>query len=244
MDFFLLRMFDNAPLLISLLAGILTFISPCILPLIPPYMSYISGISIEAIQNKSFKTKIFIFRKALFFVLGFSSIFILFCLSLNNIIGRILANPIINYISAAIIITFGIHFLGLIKINFLYKAKLLNIDNILYNKIIQSTSFLPQFILGIGFALGWSPCVSPILSSIMILSSKDTNNGIYLAIAYAIGLGIPFLITALTIDKLFNILHKIKKYYRIIEIANGLLLIIIGIIIAIGGLDKLVIAIQ
>lgn len=236
MELALLDLFEKLPYSISFLAGILTFLSPCILPLIPPYMSYISGISIEEIQNKSIKNKITIFNKALLFVAGFSLIFILIGISFNTILSRILGNSIFNYIAGGIIILFGIHFLGIIKFNILYKTKRFDSKKLENNKFLK---YISPFILGVGFALGWSPCVGPILSSIMVLSSTDRTSGLSFMIVYAAGLAIPFLLTALAVERFFKMFDKIKQYSRTIEIISGLLLIAIGIVIAFGGLDKL-----
>lgn len=236
MELALLDLFEKLPYSISFLAGILTFLSPCILPLIPPYMSYISGISIEEIQNKSIKNKITIFNKALLFVAGFSLIFILIGISFNTILSRILGNSIFNYIAGGIIVLFGIHFLGIIKFNILYKTKRFDSKKLENNKFLK---YISPFILGVGFALGWSPCVGPILSSIMVLSSTDRTSGLSFMIVYAAGLAIPFLLTALAVERFFKMFDKIKQYLRTIEIISGLLLIAIGIVIAFGGLDKL-----
>ena len=236
MELALLDLFEKLPYSISFLAGILTFLSPCILPLIPPYMSYISGISIEEIQNKSIKNKITIFNKALLFVAGFSLIFILIGISFNTILSRILGNSIFNYIAGGIIVLFGIHFLGIIKFNILYKTKRFDSKKLENNKFLK---YISPFILGVGFALGWSPCVGPILSSIMVLSSTDRTSGLSFMIVYAAGLAIPFLLTALAVERFFKMFDKIKQYSRTIEIISGLLLIVIGIVIAFGGLDKL-----
>lgn len=236
MELVLLDLFEKLPYSISFLAGILTFLSPCILPLIPPYMSYISGISIEEIQNKSIKNKITIFNKALLFVAGFSLIFILIGISFNTILSRILGNSIFNYIAGGIIVLFGIHFLGIIKFNILYKTKRFDSKKLENNKFLK---YISPFILGVGFALGWSPCVGPILSSIMVLSSTDRTSGLSFMIVYAAGLAIPFLLTALAVERFFKMFDKIKQYSRTIEIISGLLLIAIGIVIAFGGLDKL-----
>lgn len=236
MELALLDLFEKLPYSISFLAGILTFLSPCILPLIPPYMSYISGISIEEIQNKSIKNKITIFNKALLFVAGFSLIFILIGISFNTILSRILGNSIFNYIAGGIIVLFGIHFLGIIKFNILYKTKRFDSKKLENNKFLK---YISPFILGVGFALGWSPCVGPILSSIMVLSSTDRTSGLSFMIVYAAGLAIPFLLTALAVERFFKMFDKIKQYSRTIETISGLLLIAIGIVIAFGGLDKL-----
>ena len=236
LDLLLFDLFEKLPYSISFLAGILTFLSPCVLPLIPPYMSYISGISIQELQNKSLKNKIIIFQKALLFVLGFSIVFILIGISFNTLLGRILGNQIINYIAGGIIILFGIHFLGIIRFKILYKTKKLDSSKLENIKILK---FISPFILGVVFALGWSPCVGPILSSIMVLSSTDKAGALGFMIVYASGLALPFLLTAFAIEKCFRLFDKIKKYARIIEISSGILLITIGVIIAFGGLDRL-----
>ncbi|WP_258443913.1 cytochrome c biogenesis protein CcdA [Helicobacter sp. 16-1353] len=242
MELALINLFKELPYIVSFIAGILTFLSPCILPLIPPYMSYIGGISLEELKTNSLKARIYIFQRAALFVSGFSLIFILIGISFNTILSTILSNPITNYIAGGIIIIFGIHFLGIVRFNILYKTKRLELK---HNKTRKEGKIgflihtISPFILGIGFALGWSPCVGPILSSIMVLSSTDKASGLSLMIIYAIGLSVPFLLTALAIERFFTLFNKIKKYARIIEIISGILLIIIGITIAFGGLDRL-----
>lgn len=237
LEFALVNLYENLPYLAAFLAGILTFLSPCILPLIPPYMSYISGISIEELNARSYRQKIYIFQRAMLFVVGFSVVFILLGISFNSLVGRFLSNPITNYIAGAIIIIFGIHFLGIFRLNILYKTKRFGAF-----KGLDSNPFLriiSPFILGIGFALGWSPCVGPILASIIALNSISVSSGIYLLIIYALGLGVPFLLTALLIERIFRVFDKVKKYYRLIEIISGILLVGIGVAIISGGLDRL-----
>lgn len=234
MEIALLPLYENLPYLAAFLAGILTFLSPCILPLIPPYMSYISGVSIAELGAQN---RLMIFWRALFFVCGFSLIFILLGISFNSLLGRFLSNPITNYIAGGIIIIFGLHFFGIFRLNILYATKRLNIA-----KFAESSAILrlfAPFILGIGFALGWSPCVGPILASIIALNSISIHSGIYLLIIYALGLGVPFLLTALLIERIFRVFERFKRYYRAIEIASGILLIIIGVAIIAGGLDRI-----
>lgn len=234
MEIALLPLYENLPYLAAFLAGILTFLSPCILPLIPPYMSYISGVSITELGAQN---RFMIFWRALFFVCGFSLIFILLGVSFNSLIGRFLSNPITNYIAGGIIIIFGLHFLGIFRLNILYATKRINIA-----KFAESSAILrlfAPFILGIGFALGWSPCVGPILASIIALNSISIHSGIYLLIIYALGLGVPFLLTALLIERIFRVFERFKRYYRAIEVASGILLTIIGVAIIAGGLDRI-----
>lgn len=237
LEFALVNLYENLPYLAAFLAGILTFLSPCILPLIPPYMSYISGISIEELNARNYRQKIYVFQRAILFVVGFSVIFILLGISFNSLIGRFLSNPITNYIAGAIIIIFGIHFLGILRLNVLYKTKRFAFFNGLDSHPL--VRIISPFVLGIGFALGWSPCVGPILASIIALNSISVNSGIYLLIIYALGLGVPFLLTALLIERIFRVFDKVKKYYRFIEIISGILLVGIGVVIISGGLDRL-----
>lgn len=234
MEIALLPLYENLPYLAAFLAGILTFLSPCVLPLIPPYMSYISGVSIAELGAQN---RFMIFWRALFFVCGFSLIFILLGISFNSLLGRFLSNPITNYIAGGIIIIFGLHFLGIFRLNILYATKRLNIARFAESSSILR--FIAPFILGIGFALGWSPCVGPILASIIALNSISMSSGIYLLIIYALGLGVPFLLTALLIERIFRVFERFKRYYRAIEVASGILLILIGIAIIAGGLDKI-----
>lgn len=241
MEMALINLYETLPFIASFLAGILTFLSPCILPLILPYMSYISGISIEELKENTIKQKIYILQRALMFIVGFSLVFIIIGISFNSILGHLLHNNIANYIAGSIIILFGIHFLGIIRFNILYKTKRFQLKT---NNAIKIIRLFFPFILGVSFALGWSPCVGPILSSIIVLSSTDINNGIYLMIIYSAGLGVPFLLTALAIEKCLKFFDKIKKYYNIIEIISGILLILIGITIMFDGLDKLNILLQ
>lgn len=241
MEVKLLNLYQQLPYSVALLAGILTFLSPCILPLIPAYMSYISGMSLEELKNHSIKTRIYIFQKSLLFIAGFSTIFVIMGISFNTIVSTILSNSITNYIAGGIIVIFGIHFLGIIRFRLLYASKQMQFNYKISkeNTLALIIKFLSPFILGVGFALGWTPCVGPILSSIMILSTTDKTGGLSLMIVYAIGLAIPFLLTALAIERLFSILSKIKKYARVIEIINGIILIAIGFAVIFGGLDRL-----
>ena len=234
LEFALVNLYENLPYLAAFLAGILTFLSPCVLPLIPPYMSYISGVSMDRMASQK---RCIIFQKAVFFVCGFSLIFILIGISFNSLLGRFLSNPITNYIAGGIIIIFGLHFLGIFRLNILYATKRLNIVRFAESSAILR--FFAPFILGVGFALGWSPCVGPILASIIALNSISIHSGIYLLVIYALGLGMPFLLTALLLERIFRLFERVKKYYRIIEIISGALLILIGVVIIVGGLDRL-----
>ncbi|MDD3053255.1 MAG: cytochrome c biogenesis protein CcdA [Endomicrobiaceae bacterium] len=204
----------------------LTFVSPCVLPLIPAYITFITGFSIDKLNDN--KNIYFIFLHSLFFVLGFSFIFVLLGLSATYI-GSLFSNNIniLRWIGGIVIILFGIHLIGVFKISFLYK-QFSSLNSI--NK--KSKNYFSVFVVGCAFAIGWTPCVGPILSSILILASTQGEivNGAILLTVYSLGLGIPFILTALFINKFLSLFNSIKKYYKYIEITTGVLLIIVGIL--------------
>lgn len=231
--------FENAPHLVSFLAGILTFLSPCVLPLIPIYLSYISEISLEELRgtgNLDLKKRFKILRSALFFVLGLGIVFIIFgAIAARILNGGILLSPILRYIAGGMLIVFGLHTLGVFKISFLSYQKTLHIKE----NFGVLKDFLTPFLLGVSFSLGWTPCVGPILASIITLASLDEQNGIILLSIYTLGLTLPFLLCALLIGYAFSVLEGIKRYFRVIEWCAGILLIGIGILVASGGMSVL-----
>lgn len=220
--------FFKLPLLISFLGGILSFISPCILPLIPSYMSYISGSSLSEMQTHS---RAHILRVAGLFVLGFSLVFFLLFLAMINVIQNFLNYSFVKYISGGIIILFGLHFLGIFRINILNNTTRLNLSALENNRFLKIIS---PFIIGVGFAAGWSPCSGPIVSSIGLLASSNESLAIASSLAFIVGLALPFLLLALFLQRGLNIIKKLKKQMQIIEIICGIFLIFIGILIILG----------
>ena len=235
----LLGLFGNTPHLISLFAGILTFISPCILPLIPAYLSYISEISLQEMKdskNLDLKKRFRILRSAVFFILGFGIVFVLFGAVAARILqGGILLSPILRYFAGGILIIFGLHTLGVFRIPFLNYTKSVNVKG----EFGILKDFFAPLMLGVSFALGWTPCVGPILASIISLASLDEGSGITLLVIYTLGLSLPFLLCALLIGYAFNFLEWIKAYFKWIEWCAGGLLICVGILVASGGMSAL-----
>ncbi|MBX7491380.1 cytochrome c biogenesis CcdA family protein [Helicobacter turcicus] len=233
----LLGIFENAPHLISFLAGILTFISPCVLPLIPAYFSYISEISLDELKNTGvldLKKRFRILRGALFFVFGLGLVFVLLGVVAARILnGGILLSPVLRYFAGGVLVVFGLHTLGVIRIPFLNYQKTLRTSG----NFGVLRDFLTPFLLGVSFSLGWTPCVGPILASIIALASLDEQSGITLLVIYTLGLTLPFLLCALLIGYAFSFLEGIKRYFKIIEWCAGVLLISIGILVASGGMS-------
>ncbi|MDR3256961.1 MAG: cytochrome c biogenesis protein CcdA [Endomicrobium sp.] len=213
---------------VSSIAGLASFISPCVLPLILPFISLITGISVDNLKTSKELSKNVVI-KTLFFILGFSFIFIVLGMSasqLGSLFGKY--KTILRYIGGCIVVLFGLNICTILKIKFLnkqfsYAGK-------------SSTGALTNtgiFFMGIAFALGWTPCVGPILTSILIVASTQGTvlSGFWLLVFFSLGFGIPFILTALFVNRFLSAFKIIKKYYRTIEIISGLLLIFTGILL-------------
>lgn len=211
---------------ISFLEGIITFISPCLLPMLPVYISYFAGG--EENRRKTFKS-------ALGFVLGFTLVFVClgaFAASLGGLLKRY--QTAVNMVCGLIVIVFGLNFCGVLKIAAFNKTKKLNVT-------IVENGFFQSMLFGIVFSIGWTPCVGTFLGSALLLASKNGSvmQGILMLVTYSAGLGVPFLISALLIDRLKNTFQFIKAHYRVIQIASGIFLIVTGIFMMTGTLGYL-----
>lgn len=228
---------NSISILMAFSAGVLSFISPCVLPLIPGYISIITGLSFEELNasNEEYKVKIFV--NTLFFVFGFSSVFILLGASatfFGQLVFRYSNSSIIRYASGAVIIIFGIHFTGLIRLSFLYNEKRF------FTKRVNKITLFGVFLMGAAFSLGWTPCIGPILSSILLYAgTKETmKDGLILLCFYSMGLGIPFIITGTAFSKFLKLSSGIRKHYRMVEIISGAALILIGLLILTNNFQK------
>ena len=219
-------------LFLSFVAGIVSFLSPCVLPLIPGYLSFICGTDLENLQKKS---KYFILEKSLLFVLGFSIIFILLGAS-STFFGSFLLNKsnIFSNVISIIIIIFGLYLLGIVKFNFLNNEFKFYISK-------YSNSFFFPLIVGMGFAFGWTPCIGPILGSILALASLENTliQGIFLLITYSIGLGIPFVLAGYYMGNFLIFSKKARKSISKIQKISGLILIVTGILILTSKLQSI-----
>jgi len=211
---------------VSFIAGILSFFSPCILPLIPIYISYITGISVEELQ-KGEKDIIKILTLTLSFIFGFTVVFVLMGASATTI-GNLLLEKrdILRITGGIIILVFGLHLTGIIKIKKLYQEKRVIIKK-------KNIGYFSSFLFGVAFSAGWTPCVGPVLSSILIMAANEKTvfRGMTLLFFYSLGIGIPFIITSLLLHKLLGAFSKIKRHYKKIEIITGILLIILGLLL-------------
>ncbi len=220
------------------LAGLLTFLSPCVLPLLPGYISFISGESIDCLTTQGCKgAKLKAFLGAVFFGLGFTLVFVALGASATGV-GRILNEYRVYFekIAGVIVIILGIHLIGLYKINQLLIQKKWN-----YKKI-NAPFFVEAFLLGVAFVLGWTPCVGPILAGVLSLAAKENtvSQGILMLFVYSLGLWIPFLLSAVALGFVIGGLKKASKYVVIVEKIAGGLLILIGILMLTGSLTAIV----
>ncbi|MGH4052193.1 MAG: cytochrome c biogenesis CcdA family protein [Clostridium sp.] len=216
---------DNIPILLAFSAGLLSFLSPCVLPLMPAYISYLTGASIEELKEN--KTKLLTLYRALGFVLGFSIIFILMGISITSL-GKLLITykDLFRKIGGVIIIVFGLHTLGVFKVKLFYREKRF----LSFDKIKGPFS---SIIMGMAFATGWTPCIGPILSSILIYATSmdSIGKGVLLLIMYSLGLAVPFILTAVAIESFTKQFRKLSKYLPIISTISGVLMIIMGVVI-------------
>lgn len=206
---------------IAFLEGIITFISPCILPMLPLYISYFANG-----ENDKRKTLV----NALGFVLGFTIIFVLLGAFAGGIGGLLKKyETVVNMITGAIVVVLGLNFTGVIRIGFLNGTKKLQVT-------IQNIHFATSVVFGMIFAIGYTPCVGAFLGSALMMASREGTMaaGILMLVIYSAGLGIPFVISALLIDRLKETFQIIKKHYRIVNIVSGVFLIIIGILMMTG----------
>lgn len=217
----------NISLITAFGAGLLSFISPCVLPLVPGYLSFISGVSMEELQKQSKSAIRRVLLNALFFVLGFSVVFIALGAS-ATIVYQFLTDYmyIISKIAGVFLIILGIHFLGLFKIRWLNYEKRFHMGT-------KQLGIAGSFFVGFAFAFGWTPCIGPILAGILVIAAAEETvlRGIILLAFYSAGLAVPFLLTAVAFNGFISVSGRIKKHFRIVEIIGGAFLIIIGLLI-------------
>ena len=219
---------QDISILIAFTAGLLSFVSPCVLPLVPSYITYITGVSFQDLTSEETRKKLkwATLVHSLLFILGFSTIFILMGASASYL-GQLLSRYQywVVKIGGVLIILLGIHFVLQI-FPFLQIEKRIHFEK-------KSLGYLGSFLVGIVFAAGWTPCIGPILSAILIYASTSQNmtTGIALLAAYSLGLGIPFLVASLAFNLFLSAFQKMQRYMRVIIFVSGFFLIAIGILI-------------
>jgi len=212
--------------------GIASFLSPCVLPLVPAYLCLVAGTSLDELSNEEERRSntLKVFTMALIFVLGFATVFILLGAGASYV-NRLLIQhlDILAKIAGVVIILFGIHMMGLIRIPILYREAR-------FNTITKPRGWLGAYVIGLAFGFGWTPCIGPILGSILAIAASDSSLkfGVGLLAVYALGLGVPFLLAALAINPFMRFMKNFRKYFRALEIGTGAILMATGLLIFTG----------
>lgn len=223
---------ENISIFVALSAGFISFLSPCILPLIPSYLAFITGVSIEELTSedslKQVRVKVVV--NSLMFILGFSLIFIALGAS-ATFLGKFLSRNIrwFEIIGGALVILFGLHFTGIFRLRFLDREKKVHLKN-------KPLGYLGTVLVGMAFGAGWTPCVGPILGSILTMAATTQNiiKGVMLLAFYSLGIALPFFISGLILHKFFEYFQSVRKYFKVITIVGGVLLIVVGILLVSG----------
>jgi len=211
----------------TFIAGLFSFLSPCVLPLVPGYVSLISGASVEELQSKDRKLLNTVLLHSIMFILGFTLVFVCLGAAATGI-GHFLKvyKREFSWVAGTVIVILGLHLTGILKIKALYADKRLHSAG-------GGKSPIAAFVAGFAFAFGWTPCIGPILALILTLAgSVDTvQRGIVLLFIYSLGLAVPFLITSVFINGFFSFYGKFRRFVHIVEIGSGVLLIVCGVLI-------------
>ena len=209
---------------ISFLEGIITFVSPCLLPMLPIYISYFAGDSERDTKR--------VVKNALGFILGFTLVFVLLG-ALAGSLGTLLQeySAVVNLVTGLIVIFFGLNFLGVFRVNLFRGTKLGNVEHL---------GFFSSLLCGVVFSVGWTPCVGAFLGSALLLATSQGNvlQGVVMLLLYSLGLGVPFFISAVLIDRLKGAFSFIKRHYRVINLVSGGFLVAIGVLMATGLFGK------
>ncbi len=218
---------------IALVAGIVSFLSPCVLPLVPGYVSMLSGASIEELKDSAGAELLRrVLRNSLAFVVGFTLVFVILGASATWVGKFLLARRMIfNIIAGVVVIVFGLHLTGLVKIPFLYREARLDTG-------APKRGLGGAFLMGFAFAFGWTPCIGPILAAILTLAAQRQTvfQGMFLLAIYSAGLAIPFLITSVGLSSFLKFYKGFRRHLQVVEVASGVLLIALGTLMAINKL--------
>ncbi|MGH9510393.1 MAG: cytochrome c biogenesis protein CcdA [Terriglobales bacterium] len=211
----------------AFIAGLVSFLSPCVLPLVPGYVSLISGVGVEELKTQERKLLSALMLNSLMFILGFSLVFIALG-AVATTVGQFARDyyPILTRVAGIVIIIFGLHLTGIFKLNFLYTDKRLH-------NVKGGSSPWGAFAVGFAFAFGWTPCIGPILATILAFAGSQENvlQGVGLLAVYSLGLAVPFLLTSLGIDRFLEFYTRFRPHLNKVEIASGVLLIAVGILV-------------
>jgi cytochrome c-type biogenesis protein len=227
----------NITVIGAFVAGLLSFLSPCVLPLIPSYITYITGLSFADLQaeHPTHEVRRQTMLHSLLFIGGFTCVFVLLGASATFVGGFLQQHmTAIRKVGGILIVLFGIHVTGFAPIGFLLGERRLNIQR-------KPAGYLGSFLVGVAFAAGWTPCIGPILASILMVAATEETvyHGVLLLFTYSLGLGIPFFLSALALHQFLVLFNRLRKFIRIFEIVTGVFLVVVGVLIYGNYLTKI-----
>lgn len=221
----------------ALLAGLLSFVSPCVLPIVPPYLAWLAGLSFEELKSESIDNaaRRRIVLAALAFVLGFATVFVALGAT-ASVIGKTIAQyfDILSIVAGIIIIVMGLHFVGAFRIGLLYREARIQVAR-------KPAGMAGAYVMGLAFAFGWTPCVGPVLAAILFVAGSEGTalRGALLLAAYSFGIGIPFLLAAVFASRFLAWAARFRKHMHKVEIAMGVLLILTGLLFVTGQMSAI-----
>lgn len=221
---------------VAFTAGLFSFLSPCVLPLVPSYLSFIAGMSLQELKTgRTAQMRRAIVLNAVLFILGFSAVFITLGASFS-LLGQLLLGSIelLRKAGGVLIILFGLYIAGILRLPFLMREHRLQLEK-------RPAGYLGSILVGVAFGAGWTPCVGPILGSILTLAgtSATAGRGVTLLSAYSLGLGVPFILSALAFNGFSQFLQRFRPYIRLVEVGSGVFLVLIGVLLFTGYLTLL-----
>jgi cytochrome c-type biogenesis protein len=224
----------NISLPAAALGGLISFLSPCVLPLVPPYLSFLAGTTFDRLNAGDGAVRKRAVLAALLFVAGFTTVFVLLgatASALGQAVRQYL--DVLSTVAGLAIIVMGLHFLGLFKIGFLYREARFNVD--------KPIGLWGAYVMGLAFAFGWTPCIGPVLAAILAVAGSEASvsHGALLLAAYSVGLGIPFLLAAFAMKPFVALLKRMRSRFALIEKAMGVLLVLTGIAFLTGWITNM-----
>ncbi|MFL5314373.1 MAG: cytochrome c biogenesis CcdA family protein [Microvirga sp.] len=217
----------------ALFGGLISFLSPCVLPLVPPYLSFLAGVTLDEMQARDdWAVRRRAILTALLFVAGFTTVFVLLgatASALGNVVRQHIG--LLSTLAGAAIIVMGLHFMGLFRIGFLYREARLTVD--------KSVDVWGAYLMGLAFAFGWTPCIGPVLATVLALAASEASlgAGVRLLLVYSLGLGIPFILAAVAIGPFVAFLQRFRKHLGRVEMVMGALLVVTGVLMLTGSLN-------
>jgi cytochrome c-type biogenesis protein len=227
-------MTSNVTLSAAALAGLLSFLSPCVLPLVPPYLTFIAGSGLEELADGGERrARRDMLLAAVLFVLGFSTVFVLLGATASALGQTVRQHlPLLSAMAGVAIIGMGLHFLGVFKLSLLYREKRLSVE--------KPLGLWGAYLMGLAFAFGWTPCIGPILAAILAVASSEATvtHGAGLLAVYSLGLGLPFILAALAMEPFVRFLKRFRAHFGVVERVVGVLLVATGVMFLTGGVQS------